>query len=107
MRESDDKLCWLPAKDGEFSVKSLYHIDQKMRFEATRSQNADIMGKVWNVDIHERSKIFLWRILSKVLPIRSVLASRFHVPDASCSMCNSGLETDEHLFFECSYARAL
>lgn len=43
----------------------------------------------------------------KALPVRCTLASRIHVDDKSCLLCEHELETSEHLFFYCPYARAL
>lgn len=88
-------------------MKSLYHSEQGERFEAARSHNADTLGKIWNAEIHERSKTFLWRILSNALPIRKVLALRFQILDKSCLQCCMGEESQEHVFLECPYARAV
>ncbi len=40
-----------------------------------------------------------------LLPTKTILGSRFQVNSLSCSLCNSGQESIEHLFIECSFAR--
>ena len=56
---------------------------------------------------HERIKIFLWRLLANVLPLRGILAERFDLRDKGCLFCDKDIETPKHLFLKCNFIRSL
>jgi len=107
-----DILCWKLNSDGQCTSKSAYKM---LAFEEARNSTPinipvhvlQILRQVWaDKTIHPRVKTFAWRLLRLALGT----ASRLHriIPriNEDCSRC--GCKEDEtHLFFECSYARAV
>uniref|UniRef100_A0A7N2N4G3 Uncharacterized protein n=1 Tax=Quercus lobata TaxID=97700 RepID=A0A7N2N4G3_QUELO len=61
------------------SKKLIIYLDQQRRFNSkTRLQKKDWM-KLWNVKIHERLKLMLWKLAWDILPARGVLLQRFQL----------------------------
>jgi ribonuclease HI len=57
--------------------------------------------------IPSKSKIFLWRALHGILPLKCVLANRHVGTEGGCPICNSGPEDVLHLLFTCPVAMDL
>lgn len=63
--------------------------------------------KIWQSKLHERLKIFVWRVLADVIPTRDKLNMHFDVGESSCCLCGAKIENVLHLFKECPCFRAL
>ncbi|CAA7020449.1 unnamed protein product [Microthlaspi erraticum] len=61
---------------------------------------------VWNAKISPKIKVFLWKTIQEVLPIGENLLNR-GIPDSACCVPCGELETLEHLFFHCHFARSV
>ena len=107
-----DILCWKLASNGLCSSKSAYKM---LAIEETTNsppinipmQVLQILRQVWvDKTIQPRVKTFAWRLLRLALGT----ASRVHriIPsiDETCSRCGR-IENENHIFFECSFARAV
>jgi hypothetical protein len=104
MRPTADKLIWVKDTKGRFSVKSVYQANQ----ESSLNPNmGGLWQRLWRSKPHERSKIFLWRIGTKALPTKEMLANKMEIQDKMCYLCGHEEESDTHLFFKCSTARAI
>jgi hypothetical protein len=57
--------------------------------------------------IPSKSKIFLWRALHGILPLKCILANPHVGTEGGCPICNSGLEDVLHLLFKCPVAMEL
>ncbi|XP_048322902.2 uncharacterized protein LOC107414189 [Ziziphus jujuba] len=98
----EDKLFWTSTSNGVFSVKSCYNI------LSNNGETCDSIWKeIWTAKIHERLKMFLWRLAADVLSTKDLLFERIGKGDPSCSFCGSSKETPSHLFLECPVARAV
>lgn len=64
-------------------------------------------SKLWKSHLHERLKIFLWRVLAEVMPTRENLNKFFSGMDACCAVCGWESESVFHLFKECPGIGAL
>lgn len=69
--------------------------------------NTSKWKSLWDLKIHDRLKLFLWRILANVIPSRSFLASRIGLPDSSCPVCDAELEDLFHIFKKCQPVKIL
>lgn len=49
----------------------------------------------------------MWRLLSKSLATGSNLKRRHIINDDQCRRCYSAIETEDHIFFECPYAKQI
>jgi hypothetical protein len=62
---------------------------------------------VWKMKAHSKVKIFTWRALHGIIPLKCILANR-HIGDTGgCPICNQGPEDVSHLLFTCPAARDL
>ena len=60
---------------------------------------------IWKTNIPPKLKIFLWQIFHNGLPVRGTLLKREMKINATCPLCHEDIETFEHLFVQCSYAK--
>uniref|UniRef100_A0A2N9IDR3 Reverse transcriptase domain-containing protein n=1 Tax=Fagus sylvatica TaxID=28930 RepID=A0A2N9IDR3_FAGSY len=100
-----NKMCWAPSSSGKFTAKSAYWLDQKPRFENNGPLTSVEWKSLWKLKIHDRLKLMLWKMAWGMLPTMAALNVRFRVNSTQCQLCNSGVETLEHLFIECPFAR--
>ncbi|KAM6553278.1 hypothetical protein CsatB_014040 [Cannabis sativa] len=95
-----DQMFWKENRNGKFSVKSAYVVDQKWRFEPGQR----IWKWIWDGRIHPRISIFLWRILNEAIPTKNKLP---FVPIKDCGLCGKEGESALHLFRSCSFTKAM
>uniref|UniRef100_A0A803P7F3 Reverse transcriptase zinc-binding domain-containing protein n=1 Tax=Cannabis sativa TaxID=3483 RepID=A0A803P7F3_CANSA len=106
---NSDMLFWKHAEDGEFSVKGALNVcSNSNSHNVANGHNVDIDSKlwkfVWNDKVHFRLSVLIWRVLVGCLPTKDKL---HFVMEKTCLLCDSALETSSHLFWECSFTRAL
>uniref|UniRef100_A0A2N9GE95 Reverse transcriptase domain-containing protein n=1 Tax=Fagus sylvatica TaxID=28930 RepID=A0A2N9GE95_FAGSY len=93
MRNKLDKLMWVANNHGNFTVKSAYFLQQGVMTSIERS----MWKKLWNLKIHERYKMLLWRIALNILPTRQRLQELGQVLDAKCPLCNCEEESSTRM----------
>jgi hypothetical protein len=60
------------------------------------------------LNINDRARLFLWKIVWNILPTKEQLSHLFLVnSDLSCPLCKVANDSLQHLFFECIYARVV
>jgi ribonuclease HI len=109
---SRDDLTWAGTKDGTYSVKSSYHTISDWKSQQTLSgsnyNNMNPMWKhLWKLKIPPKQSHLIWRILNNALPVKDNLITRGIRCDPICYRCNSALETTNHVFLTCEWARAI
>jgi hypothetical protein len=57
--------------------------------------------------IPSKVKIFIWRALHGIVPLKCILANRHIGTSAGCPVCNLGPEDIRHLLFQCPVAKNL
>jgi hypothetical protein len=111
--EEEDCLCWKVTPTGKCNSKSSYRVCLDNLFEngepRPRQVSANtklILQSIWkNNNIIPRIKTFGWRILSKAISSGARAGKYSKHISKYCCRCNLE-ETDQHLFFLCTYARA-
>jgi hypothetical protein len=107
-----DILCWKPSTDGQCSSKSAY---KALALEEVAespprnipSQALQILQEVWrNKTVQPRVKTFAWRLLRLALGTARRVQRIIANVDETCSRCGQP-ENEKHLFFDCSFARAI
>ncbi|KAF4365374.1 hypothetical protein F8388_012526 [Cannabis sativa] len=89
---------------GRFSLKSAYWALNNSRFE----YKDDVCKRIWKTRIHERLKLFLWRLAQDVLPFGSKLASIFGPNIGRCMLCGLGeMDVVSHFVSGCDVTRSL
>ncbi|CAA7040352.1 unnamed protein product [Microthlaspi erraticum] len=104
---ASDSFIWLPTRSGEYSVKTGYHVALEQTTDPHLNQNPHQVN--WNLDIWQaktspKLKVFLWKVVQEALPSGENLLNRGILENACCTHCGD-LETTEHLFFHCKYAK--
>jgi ribonuclease HI len=97
--EKEDKLFWKHSHDGDLTMKDSYS------FHCPASQLLSWTKIIWNVSIPPSKSMVVWRSLQHKLPTDASLALRgCHLP-SMCSLCETEMESNEHLFLTCRYAQ--
>ncbi|XP_056866508.1 uncharacterized protein LOC130512479 [Raphanus sativus] len=100
----EDRFLWIQSNGNygpAFSTKVTWnHI-------RTPSPTISWAKVVWFKEHIPRNSFISWLALLRRLPTRDRLRSwGMNVP-AQCVLCNGGIETHHHLFFECSYSSSI
>ena len=89
-----DMVFWLHTKDGDYSVKSGYHIARLLaKQEADLGESSrEVMGssiwvKLWKLKIPNKIRVFGWRACLDILPTQANLARRKILADDKCGVC--------------------
>lgn len=109
----EDFVAWNGSSSGFFSVRSAYHCEWNHEFRNTNHLVGPaapniVWSILWKLRIPGKIKIFCWRALHGILPLKSILTNR-HVGSADhCPMiCSQGPEDVMHLLFGCARAKEL
>lgn len=97
LHNNSDKIVWNLQSNGEFSVKSGYGCkNQEYPIDP-------IFMRVWNVDVPERVKVFIWLIAhNRVLTWE--LCNNWFGGYAWCHQCLSIVGSSSHVFRDCPIA---
>ena len=112
--DQEDKWIWLKSDYSEFTVKSMYNSEfiVKSMYKVVAPlepalHQSPLMGKIWKLCIHDRLKMFLWRLASNLLPTKESLPRFANNVDISCNLYGGFVEFVTHLFRDYSFARDL
>jgi ribonuclease HI len=109
----EDFIAWSMTSHGRYTVCSGYYIQRKHQFGTRASQLAlpgtsaiNLVWKIlWQLKLSSKVKIFIWRALHGILPLKCILANRHIGTSGSCPICNQGAEDVRHLLFQCPAAK--
>jgi ribonuclease HI len=101
-----DKIIWPYTSTGEFQVRKAYTLLQHdiPNGSGTLHHNWKLL---WKLKLPHKILTFTWKILHHALPLKTELNKRGINCANTCSLCNSITETMEHIFLQCSFARAV
>jgi hypothetical protein len=94
-----DKFMWNLSNTGVFTVKSMY-------LDFMNDHPTFARKYLWKLKIPLKIKIFMWFFQNKVLLTKDNLAIRNWSGCQKCCHCDA-METIEHLFFECPFAKTI
>jgi hypothetical protein len=105
----EDRSIWRGTKNGIFSVRSAYYLQQEIdgQGEASSSSQAgfsEVWSSIWKLKIPNVEKNFLWRACNEISLTRSNLFKRKIVEDPLCPICGREPETTLHTLWLCSSA---
>jgi hypothetical protein len=114
-RGFDDFVAWGFTKNGKYTVRSGYHLQWRLQFGASASHLAlpgssatnPVWKMLWKIDVPSKIKIFIWRALHGILPLKCILANRHIGISSECPICGQGPEDIRHLLFSCPMAQEL
>ncbi|KAF3457113.1 hypothetical protein FNV43_RR01770 [Rhamnella rubrinervis] len=87
----NDKLIWIGNKTSIFSVKESYLASFCGEFELNSN---GFREKLWKASLHERLKIFLWRMTVGIISVNQVIFNRTERKNLDCPLCGSSLLID-------------
>lgn len=100
----EDKLIWKGNDEGNLSVRSSYMVNFT---NEERRENDNSWAKLWRLELHDRLKMFLWRMKAEVLPLKETVTERMGHGDKNCAICGEEAESYIHLFKRCEGIRVL
>ncbi|XP_071700510.1 uncharacterized protein [Rutidosis leptorrhynchoides] len=101
---SSDSWAWALQSNGFFTTQVLSSlVDSKLLYSSTPQKATDRLSF-----LPQKLGIFIWRVKQHRLPVRVELDKRgIDLDSVRCPVCNDGLETVEHVFVHCSFAKEL
>ncbi|KAH9800659.1 hypothetical protein KPL71_000753 [Citrus sinensis] len=93
----EDVALWHFDKRREYTVKSGYQIALNLKFPnaPTNSENGSRHWKfLWMLDLPEKIKIFMWRVIKNILHTAKHLWKRKSLQDPICQRSNFALRND-------------
>lgn len=69
--------------------------------------NIELKAKIWKTKVPTKLKHFFWKLMSLSLATGINLKRRHVIRDAVCRRCCNAEETEDHIFFECEYAKEI
>ncbi|GJY06948.1 ribonuclease H-like superfamily protein [Tanacetum coccineum] len=111
---TNDRIIWHYDAKGNYTVKSGYR--QALKWSnfsvnevasSSSFHNPEFWKKVWNIKVMPKIKTFWWRVCSNALATRENLYKRNCSSSPLCQICNSQVETIEHMFFECPWTKSM
>jgi len=105
-----DRLIWKETKDGQFSIRSAYHLGIQMREvyggqSSSEAKDTGLWKFLWSLNVPNQVKIFTWRACRGILPTRVNLHKRKVVEDNLCPCCKREAETVIHALWSCPAAQ--
>lgn len=99
-----DRVVWNRTTNGQYNVKTGYHLwFEQSRGPAVTTQ-ANNWGKLWRLDIPHKVNIFLWRFCRNNVPVQKRLSTKGISLPILRPMCNTDIEHNIHVFFDCPFA---
>ncbi|CAN1131165.1 Putative ribonuclease H protein At1g65750 [Linum perenne] len=103
--EGVDKIIWHLGKAGHYTVQSGYRWWLHNVSDIGTYQQAGAWSKLWAAKAPPKFKIMTWRLARNIVPTRSVLEQRHIDAPGECGICEQGVESNNHLFFDCDFTR--
>nr|GEZ96005.1 RNA-directed DNA polymerase, eukaryota, reverse transcriptase zinc-binding domain protein [Tanacetum cinerariifolium] len=102
LNPSKDRWSWDLNGLGEFSVASARRYIDNNRLP-------DISSKTrWIKEVPIKVNVHAWKVRINGLPTRCNISRRgIDIPSILCPLCETGVESSKHLFFNCSVVRAI
>jgi hypothetical protein len=105
-----DCLIWRCTSNGEFTVRSAYHMEMEM--EALKGCGGSghtkenlVWKACWNLKVPNVIKMFLWKACQNLLPTKVNLYKRGVTSNSKCPLCEREEETVEHILWSCASAQ--
>jgi hypothetical protein len=108
---TEDFISWHGTKDGNYSVKSGYHAIMEWNESDTATSTSSHNDaetrwkKLWSLAVPPKQTHLMWRTLNNALLVKENLLCRGIRCALFCSYCNTKIETINHIFLECDWAR--
>ncbi|GJR77917.1 RNA-directed DNA polymerase, eukaryota [Tanacetum coccineum] len=100
LNHMQDRWIWDLNVSGDFSVASVRNYIDNIMLPKGEYQTR------WTRVVPIKVNTFAWKVMTNSIPTRFNLSRRgIDIQSIACGNCNSGVETDYHLFFSCDLAK--
>jgi hypothetical protein len=107
---TDDYVAWNYTKNGQFSVRSAYHLKQHLKNMAARRAGPSMSCTehkgclaLWAANVPNKVKVHGWRLAKNGLAVGAELSRRKIKQGVCCVVCNRE-ETVFHRFWGCPHS---
>ncbi|GAU51712.1 hypothetical protein TSUD_415190, partial [Trifolium subterraneum] len=97
----EDKLVWKHTNNGELCFRDAY-LFQKPPLNETYWAKL-----IWSPSIPPSKSLLVWRLFHKKVPTDENLCARGCYVVSQCNLCGKAVETSQHLFWDCAFAKNL
>jgi hypothetical protein len=94
LTQQEDAPMWRFSKSGMYSVRSAYYQLMETIVDNNHLKENGNWKKLWKLQVPNKVKIFLWRVLRGCLPVRSRLTQKGVQCDNKCPHCVSYEENE-------------
>jgi hypothetical protein len=106
-------IAWKHNKKGRYSIRSGYHL----QWRHTYGSRANLLAlpstiatnpawkSLWKLKVQSKPKIFVWRALHGIIPLKSILVNRHIGSSGAMSDMYAWARDVAHLLFQCDTAR--
>lgn len=100
---------WPYTKSGEYTVKSGYAFIEcgHILYPNERIELNKIKQKIWRMHTQPKIKFFFWRAVYGALAVAERLLSRGIQLETACKICNTEIESINHVLFGCFVAQRM
>lgn len=116
--DMEDRWVWHFSNRGVYSVSSGYESALRLKRQGStqgitggessmRDDHKKVWNKVWSLPVPNKIKVFVWKCINGILPIRENLLRRKVTREMLCLNCKGDCETFPHLFLECRFAHVM
>lgn len=109
-----DRIRWTGSKEGTYSVKKAYRIaqDEKKIQQMNKASTSYVIDsrlwtRIWTLNTIPRVRNFIWRIINNAVASKEALYKRKCSSNPLCPICDNEVETLEHLFLLCPWAKSV
>lgn len=103
-----DSFSWSQRKNGVYTARSGYWALLTINnSQIPRAIHDSFSYHLWHLNIFPKWKMFMWKIVNKVIPSAENLSKRKILVPTECHFCKTNYETTEHLFRDCQYSRKI
>jgi hypothetical protein len=100
----EDEPIWRYSKNGNYTVRSTYYQLMEHIVDNNNLKEPGNWKTLWRLNVPNKVRIFLWRLLRGCLPVRGRLVQRGVPCDNKCPNCANYEENEWHCFFGCDAA---
>jgi ribonuclease HI len=103
----EDEPIWRYSRNGNYTVRSAYYQLMEHIVDNNDLKEPGNWKKLWRLNVPNKVRIFIWRLLRGCLPVRGRLVQRGVPCDNKCPSCASYEENEWHCFFGCGAVQEL
>ncbi|XVE99040.1 hypothetical protein REPUB_Repub03eG0162200 [Reevesia pubescens] len=100
---TEDHNFWGFSTNGIFFVSSAYDVISK--YHDSGDIHEDDTRWIWHLQCPERIRFFIWLLFHNKLNSNEIRLKKNMVDSADCILCPGVVETTDHLFRSCSFAK--